>query len=91
MSAYSLDVLFYIYFEVPSYSKELESRHQIIMAILELGQLLGIRFAFPSSTMYIEDFPEKETKIPNYTNALNTADDKLNQWITQYKRKTKEL
>lgn len=91
MSAYSLDVLFYIYFEVPSYSKELESRHQIIMAILELGQLLGIRFAFPSSTMYIEDFPEKQTKIPNYTNALNTADDKLNQWITQYKRKTKEL
>lgn len=90
MSAYSLDVLFYIYFEVPSYSKELEARHQIIMAILELGQLLGVRFAFPSSTMYIEDFPEKQTKIPNYINELKTAEDKLNHWITQYKSKIKE-
>lgn len=90
MSAYSLDILFYIYFEVPSYSKELEARHQIIMAILELGQVLGIRFAFPSSTMYIEDFPEKQTKIPNYVNELNTAEHKLNQWITQYKSKFDE-
>lgn len=90
MSAFSLDVLFYIYFEVPSYSKELEARHQIIMAILELGQLLGIRFAFPSSTMYIEDFPEKQSKIPNYLNELNTAEDKLNQWVTQYKGKFKK-
>jgi MscS family membrane protein len=90
MSAYSLDILFYIYFDVPTYSKELESRHQIIMAILELGQLLGIRFAFPSSTMYIEDFPEKKTKIPDYLNELKTAEDKLNKWITQYKSKIKE-
>ena len=90
MSAYSLDILFYIFFEVPSYSKELESRHQIIMAILELGQLLGVRFAFPSSTMYIEDFPEKKTKIPDYSNELETAEDKLTKWITQYKSKIGE-
>ena len=27
---------------------------------------MGVRFAFPSQALYIEDFPEKKSLVPSY-------------------------
>jgi MscS family membrane protein len=43
----SIEILFYIFFDVPDWGKELEARHNVIMEILKLAQRLDLRFAYP--------------------------------------------
>jgi MscS family membrane protein len=62
--AASLDVLFYIFFEVPTWGDELRSKHEVNLSILKLADELDIRFAFPTQTLHIEDFPEKKSSMP---------------------------
>jgi len=60
-------VLFYIFFEVPDWTKELEARHEVISEVIRLAYDLGVRFAFPTQTIHVEDFPEKKSLTPDYT------------------------
>jgi len=44
------------------------------MAIIKLAKALGVDFAFPSSTLMIEQFPDKNNIQINYqTDAVKTA------------------
>jgi MscS family membrane protein len=61
----SITVLFYIFFEVPDWTKELEARHEVISEVIRLAHDLGVRFAFPTQTIHVEDFPGKNTLTPN--------------------------
>ncbi|MCB9246421.1 MAG: mechanosensitive ion channel family protein [Flavobacteriales bacterium] len=60
----SLNVLLYMFFEVPTWSDELKGRHEIMTAILMLARDLGIRFAFPTQTLHIEEFPGTMATTP---------------------------
>lgn len=60
-------VLFYIFFEVPDWTKELEARHEVISEVIRLAHDLGVRFAFPTQTIHVEDFPEKKSLTPDYS------------------------
>ena len=62
----SLDVLFYIFFKVPSWSDELQSRHEVLLEIVKLADRLGVNFAFPTQTLHVETFPEKKGNSPEY-------------------------
>ncbi len=64
--ASSLDILFYIFFDVPTWSEELKYRGEVMLSIVELADRVGIRFAFPTSTLHIENFPEKASLTPQY-------------------------
>lgn len=66
LSAYSQDVMFYIFFEVPTWPEELKARHEILLQIVKLAKALGVRFAFPTQTLHMESFPEKSTRTPSY-------------------------
>ncbi|NJO03127.1 MAG: mechanosensitive ion channel [Bacteroidia bacterium] len=44
----SLDILFYTFFEVPDWGRELKARHEVMLAILNLAKVLRVRFAFPT-------------------------------------------
>lgn len=66
MGAHSLDVLFYIFFKVPTWAEELKARQEIILSILKLADELGVRFAFPTQTLHVEEFPEKKSMTPDY-------------------------
>ncbi len=65
--ASSLDILLYIFFQVPNWPGELQARQEIILETLRLADALGVRFAFPTTTLHIEDFPEKQSLTPNYS------------------------
>lgn len=67
ISSYCQDIMFYIFFEVPTIQEELQSRHEILIQIVKLAQTLGVRFAFPTQTLHMETFPEKQRMIPEYT------------------------
>lgn len=55
----SRNILFYIFFEVPSWTEEMDFRQEILLEILRLAQQLGISFGIPSSVVHVETFPEK--------------------------------
>ena len=60
----SLNILFYIFFKVSNWSEELRVRHEINMAIKALAESLGVGFAFPSRSIYVESMPPE---LPQYS------------------------
>ncbi|MCE7056670.1 mechanosensitive ion channel family protein [Algoriphagus sp. AGSA1] len=66
LSSFSQDIMFYIFFEVPTWGEELTCRHEILIQIVKLANSIGVRFAFPTQTLHMESFPEKKTMIPEY-------------------------
>jgi MscS family membrane protein len=64
--ASSFDILFYIFFSVPTWSEELKHRGEVMLSVIQLADTLGVRFAFPTSTLHMETFPEKASLTPNY-------------------------
>ena len=48
----ALEVMLYVFWRVPSWSRELEERHRLLMDILRLGEALEINFAFPTQTIH---------------------------------------
>lgn len=59
MSASSLDIMFYIFFETPTWPDELRARHEVLMEVVKLAEQLGIKFAFPTQTLHMETLPEQ--------------------------------
>ena len=56
----SLDILFYVFFEAPTWSDELRCRQEMLLQIMKLTEHLGIEFAFPTQTMHVQSFPGKD-------------------------------
>jgi MscS family membrane protein len=53
-AASSLDILLYTFFEVPDWGTELRERHRLFVDILTLAKKLGVEFAFPTQTVWLE-------------------------------------
>lgn len=49
----SLNILLYVFFEVPDWGMELKSRHELAVDILRLGKELEVEFAFPTRTLHL--------------------------------------
>ncbi|MFW6206353.1 MAG: mechanosensitive ion channel family protein [Gemmatimonadota bacterium] len=49
----ALEVLVYVFFEVPDWGTELASRHRLGLDILRLARSLGVEFAFPTRTVWL--------------------------------------
>ncbi|MCB0634436.1 MAG: mechanosensitive ion channel, partial [Lewinella sp.] len=60
----SLNILLYTFFEAPNWTAELKGRHELMYAIITLAHDLGIRFAFPTQTLHIEEFPGQLSTTP---------------------------
>ena len=58
--ASSLDVMVYLFLEVPDWSNELVERQNIFLEILRLAKNIGVDFAYPTQSLHIETFPEKK-------------------------------
>lgn len=66
MAASSLNIMFYIFFRVPTWGEELKCRHEVLMSIVKLGKELGVNFAFPTQTLHIENLPGQPSLSPSY-------------------------
>ena len=53
-SGSSLDILLYCFLETPDWSTELRERHHLFNDILRLADRLGVEFAFPTQTVWLE-------------------------------------
>ncbi|WP_040303903.1 mechanosensitive ion channel family protein [Algoriphagus machipongonensis] len=88
LSSYSLDIMFYIFFEVPTWPEELKCRHEILIQIMKLADSLEVRFAFPTQTVHMETFPEKKSLSPEYDPDMKIYQAKLSEYLkTELKKK----
>lgn len=58
-SASSIDILVYYHVVVPGWHEELETRSQNMLEFIRLAEQLGVSFAFPSTSVYVESTPDK--------------------------------
>ena len=77
----ALIIFFRAYLNVPGYAEELKVREELMLGIIKLAQALEVRFAFPSNTIYIEDFPEKKPKTPDYQGKEATFEKKMKDFF----------
>lgn len=49
----SLDILLYVFFEVPDWNTELRERERLFLDVVRLADQLGVQFAFPTSTVHL--------------------------------------
>jgi MscS family membrane protein len=66
MGDFSLKIMFYIFFAVPTWPEELRARHEVLIEVVKLAEKLGVRFAFPTQTLHMENFPGKHSLTPQY-------------------------
>jgi len=57
--ASSLDILLYFFLDVPDWTAELSHRHRLFSEIIGLSEKLGVKFAFPSQSLYLESMPPR--------------------------------
>ncbi len=50
----SLDILLYMFLEAPDWSTELRERHRLFVDIIRLAHRLGVEFAFPTQTVWLQ-------------------------------------
>ena len=62
----SLNIMLNMYFQTLAWGTLQTSKHQIHVAVIKLAKELGVDFAFPSTTMIVEQFPDKTSLAPKY-------------------------
>ncbi len=62
----ALLVMVNVYFKSLAWGIEQSSKHRLHIAIVKLAKELGVDFAFPSTTVTIEQFPDRKSLEPKY-------------------------
>ena len=86
----ALLIMMNMYLKDLAWSSEQKSRHQIHITIVKLAKELGVDFAFPSTTVMIEQFPEKKSLELHYNNDEKRIDDVINKIVSDFKTIIKE-
>ncbi|MFK7990007.1 MAG: mechanosensitive ion channel family protein [Sandaracinaceae bacterium] len=72
----ALEVMLYFFFDVETWTEEIENRHNIYLEVLRLADSLGVQFAFPTRTLHLAS-RAKETDLapspPPSSEALRDA------------------
>jgi len=83
----SLKILVNVYFKDLDWGQEQESKHILHMAILKLADSLGVQFAFPSSTLMIEEFPGQASIAPKYVTKKTEVQAKVEKSMDEFESK----
>jgi MscS family membrane protein len=60
----SINILIYAFFAVDNWTDELRGKHDLMKGIINLAETLGVRFAFPTQTLFIEEMPGQKSLTP---------------------------
>lgn len=80
----ALLIMVNVYFKSLEWGVEQTSKHRLHMAIIKLAAALGVEFAFPSTTVTIENFPEKKGLNPKYDVDQEKIDAAISKIVTQF-------
>ena len=89
MQASSLNVLFRVFLEVADYAEELKTKEEFLFGFLELARLVGLEFAFPSSTIYVDQFPGQDSGVQPSTEQKEPTEEQLAAFIKKFAEKNR--
>lgn len=75
-----------VYFNSVAWGEEQRSKHKLHLAILKLAAALGVDFAFPSTTMMIEQFPEKKGFDMEYNTDPERIKTVVSSFLEEFKK-----
>lgn len=81
----ALLIMMNMYLKDLAWTSEQRSRHEIHIAIVKLAKGLGVDFAFPSTTVMIEQFPEKKSHSMSYDATEERINDVIEKTVNEFK------
>lgn len=78
--SHSLDVMIYVFFDVPDWSTELQQKHNFFLEILKLAKDVGVEFAFPTQTLHVDSLYKDEPRKVGE----NKSEDDLAAAVTEF-------
>lgn len=84
---FSLNIMVNVYFSSPDWGMEQASKNVLHLAILRLAAKLGVEFAFPSSTLMIEQLPGQESLATKYDTDEKKIKQKAKQSFSEFEKK----
>ena len=81
----ALLIMVNVYFRSLEWGVEQSSKHRLHMAIIKLAAALGVEFAFPSTTVTIEQFPDKTNLSPKYTTDKTQINEAIAKILADFK------
>lgn len=90
LGANSIEIVFQVFFNTIDWGTELKWREEVIKSILQLAQTLGVKLAYPTSTIQIESMPNSQSNIPDYKEDLKEAEKRLKKFEEEIKIKFKK-
>jgi MscS family membrane protein len=81
----ALLIMVNVYFKSLAWSEEQTSKHRLHIAIIKLAAALGVEFAFPSTTVTIEQFPDKSNLSPKYNTSKENINAIIQNILTEFK------
>ncbi len=83
----SLNIYFRCHIAVKTFQEELQEREKLAFGILTLANHLGVRFAFPTSTIFVEEFPGNGSTTPEYDINPDHMEKRTEEMLAQWRRK----
>ena len=81
----ALLIMVNVYFRSLEWGVEQSSKHRLHIAIVKLAAALGVEFAFPSTTVTIEQFPDKGNLLPKYNTEKERIDATIAKIVEDFK------
>lgn len=80
----SLNIYFRTHIQVATFQEELQEREKLAFGILRLANDLGVRFAFPTQTLFVEEIPGAGSTTPDYETDPSIMDGRLKKYFEKY-------
>ena len=90
MQASSLNIFFRVFLEVNDYAEELKIKEEFLFGFLRLAQLIGLDFAFPSSSIYVENFPGQQTKVTPSKEENEPVEEQVAAFLKNFAEKNRD-
>ncbi|MDZ7613568.1 MAG: mechanosensitive ion channel family protein [Flavobacteriaceae bacterium] len=87
----ALNIMINVFFINLEWGHEQSSKHVLHLAIVKLAKSLGVEFAFPSSTVIIEQFPEKIATQMKYETNEKVIRNSISSVLKEFDNDTKLL
>lgn len=81
----ALKIMVNVFFKNLDWGDEQSSRHRLHIAIVKLAAELGVEFAFPSSTLMIEQMPGQESLAAKYNTNAKVIDKSIKKVLDDFK------
>ncbi len=86
----SLQIYFRTHVFVNTLADDFRVKEELAFDILQLAEALGVRFAFPTQTLFIEEMPGKGNTTPFYEKEEEKLEEKLRQYFAEKEEKKAE-